>query len=233
MWRKILHNLCSPSAKKNLFVFLCFWLLGCSRNNPCSVVNTLLDEPQCHKLTLSSNLSYVGSKALCAGAANSRKVNISCPATAGSASQCTSISNGLPIFSILVSNNGNGAFVDGDGTTYANCGDLITAYNSGALQNILGVYSSDSSISSDVVSCTDTGGCSFASSYCYSAWNSSTASLSGTASIANGTNVLACTFINTASLGRLTPIAAGAWSSLPQVSVGGDLSFSSGWVDAY
>ncbi|MGZ3731813.1 MAG: hypothetical protein ACXVCG_21495, partial [Bdellovibrionota bacterium] len=146
----------------------------------------------------------------------------------------TQIANGFPIFSILVPNSGGGTFQDDDGTSYATCQAILNAYNSGSLHHVLGVYVSDSTLTGDIVSCTNSGGCTMNSVQCYAGWDASGGSLSGsTASIPLGTNALACTYIDTTSLGSAPP-AVGAWGSAPlAVTVNGDLSFTNGWVDAY
>ncbi|MGZ3700830.1 MAG: hypothetical protein ACXWSD_03550, partial [Bdellovibrionota bacterium] len=174
-------------------------LSGCGDN--CNIVESVLGQPSCKKLRLEGTRTFVGTKASCAGSANSRKVSLSCPPSAGTASQCTQIANGFPIFSILVPNSGGGTFQDDDGTSYATCQAILNAYNSGSLHHVLGVYVSDSTLTGDIVSCTNSGGCTMNSVQCYAGWDASGGSLSGsTASIPLGTNALACTYIDTTSL---------------------------------
>jgi hypothetical protein len=204
---------------------------GCG--GECNVFQTAVGDAGCRKLALSGNRAFTGTKASCAGTASSRKLQVNCPPSAGTASHCTSQLNGFPVFSLLVSNNAGGAFQDNDGTVYTTCQDLLTAYNSGSLINVTGVYISDSTLAGDTVSCTDAGGCTMTSQNCYAGWDHGGGALSGTASIPLGSSVLSCTYIDTTALGGPASIAVNTWASAPpQFAVNGDLSFTSGWVDA-
>jgi hypothetical protein len=234
MWRKTFRNSCSASASAAC-LFLLLLLSGCSANRNCGLLEGVFDEPDCNTLKLTSTTTYIGTNASCAGSPNSRKLVISCAAGSGSQNQCSSLSNGLPAFSLVVPNNNGGTFRDADGTIYSTCQDLLTAYSALQLQNIAGIYISDSSAKSTDVSCTDAGGCTLTSPSCYAGWNASANAPSGTATLPLGNQYLACTYIDTSTLGSNPPIIAAAkWASgFNAVTVGGDLTFSSGWVDAY
>lgn len=206
---------------------------GCGGNG-CNILQTALGDAGCRNLALSGGRTFTGTKASCAGTASSRRLTVSCPPTAGTGSQCNSALTGFPVFSLLVPNNANGSFRDDDGTLYSTCQDLLTAYNAGSLQTVTGVYASDSSTSGDTLSCTNAGGCTMTSAQCYAGWDKANSVTYGTASIPLGAKVLACTYIDTSSLGGPAPIAVRLWSALPYtITISGDLGFSTEWTDAY
>lgn len=208
------------------------WLSLGGCGGDCNVWQSALGDPACKKLDLSGSRAFVGTKASCAGAANSRKLSVNCPSTAGTAAHCDASLNGASVFSILVSNNASGSFLDGDGTTYTNCQDLLVGYNNGNLVNVVGVYTSDASTPNDTVSC-NSNGCTMTSANCYAGWKAG--AFSGTANIPLTADVLACTYIDTAALGSsVPPISVRTWAAAPaQFTVGGDLAFTSSWGDAY
>ena len=233
MWQKAMRNSCLVFDKFFIVLSTCL-LLSCSAGDGCNASDKLFGEPSCHKLKIASSSTFVGTKAACAGALSSRTISVSCPASAGTAQQCTSGSNGLPVFSLLVSNNAAGNFTDSNGATYTNCDDILNAYRAGTLINVAGVFNSDPANPAEQVSCNNATGCSMTSITCYAGWNSNTATVNGTASLPLASQYLTCTYIDTTSLGgNIPPAAVGAWAALPkQVTIGGNLVFNAGWVDA-
>ncbi len=228
--RANINKLYSASAKTGLILLLAS-LTGCGGD--CTILENLVGDPGCRRLALVGNRTFVGTLAACAGTASSRKLSVNCPPSAGTQSHCDSSLNGFPVFSLLVLNNSNGSFKDSNGSVYNDCQSLISAFDNGSLQNVTGFFDSAPSVSGDNLSCTDAGGCTMTSQECYAGWDSVNSVQSGTASIPLGTKVLACTYIDTSSLGGPPPIAVGAWSASPsQFTVSGGLSFTSGWVDA-
>ncbi len=211
---------------------------GCSGPR-CSVVDKLFSEPSCHDLKLDARRVPIGGSASCLGASFSRKVSLNCPAGTGASLQCSSISDGATAYVLLVPNNSSGSFLDDSGVLYSNCGDLWQAYYAGTLQQASGIYSTGTDVPSRL-NCSDGSGCSAGlGSSCVVGWNAAAVppGPSGTASLPNGTSLLACVYIDNSAQPAPVPAPAsvGAWylDPLQSVMVSGDLIFNSGWKDAY
>ncbi len=196
------------SLKTSLSCFLLFAsITACSDH--CSVFSSLFGEPQCRKLNLSSQLIPHFTTADCSQAAHSRQISVSCPTSAGSYGQCTSLSDGFNVYAVVVPNNFGGAFVDTDGTAYFNCGKLFQNIGNGKVQNVLGVFISNSLVSGDRLGCDNISGCVLnPSTDCFSGWNSVSREPEGTASLPAATNVLVCAYIDNSSLVNPPPPAS-------------------------
>jgi hypothetical protein len=209
-------------------------LSGCGSHS-CNFFSRLMNEPSCKTFTLSAQRLPNGGGADCTGAAFSRKVRMNCPTGSGTHGQCTAIQNGGTFFALLVPNNAGGAFLDSTGTLYTNCGALWGDFFSGNVQLVTGFYGSTTS-PGDVISCDNTTGCTLNPSLsCFSGWTAGVG-ITGTASLPNGTSLLACAYIdNSFQSNPPAPPAVGNWSNGPLVSltISGDPTFTSGWGDAF
>ena len=228
--------------KISLHSFIRFSLLGLIAWNltacgdGCSIISRLFTEPQCSTLKLEANKTPLPLDAACVGSANSRKVRVNCTSNSGSYSQCTAISNGATVTAVLVPNNANGNFLDGNGTLYTTCGQLIVDLNSPSvkLQSVAGVFVS-SPTGPNSLSCNSTGCNLNAATQCMSGWSADTSSASSTAANLPGgasNPYLSCVYFNN---GSPPPMSVGAWNApMPQLVITtNNLHFSSGWTDAF
>jgi len=227
-----------PSLRAALLCSALGLLNGCG-GKQCGWMDRVFSEPSCHSLGLDAKRVAIGGSASCLGAAFSRKLSLSCPAGSGTALQCSSIADGSSAYVLLVPNNAGGSFRDTSGTLFSNCGDLWQAFYSGTLNQAQGYYATGTDAASRL-NCSDAAGCSASlGSSCIVGWDSTAVppGPSGTASLPNGTNLMACVYIdNSAQPAPVPPPASvGAWylDPLQAVSVSGDLVFNGGWKDAY
>lgn len=216
--------------------FLCC-ALGCGSD--CNSVSRLFGEASCRTLNLDATIKPIAPLATCVGTPSSRKVAISCGAASGTKAQCTSISDGLSVYIVLVPNNTAGTFTDSTGVNYSSCGALLQDLGNSLVKNVLAFYVSDPAAAGNRLNCSDAAGCVLPlSTSCLSGWDSTLnpPGPSGTASLPNGTQVLACVYIDTSGLNPPPPaIAVGPWNNSPltAITIGGNLNFNSGWVDAF
>lgn len=218
-----------------VFGMMALFLQGCGSS--CNVLSRLANEPSCRDLKLDAKRTIKPFNAACGTVNNSRRVSINCPASAGTGAQCTSLSSGFPLYSILLRNNNGGSFKDADGTIYRNCNEVLTALGTSppSIQNLSGYYVSDNTTLADTLTCTDSGGCTLTSGNCYAAWDPVNRTTAGTASLSG--NYLACTYIdNSAIVAPPAPAAVGLWAQpLVPVTASSPISFGLGaaWGDAY
>jgi hypothetical protein len=212
----------------------CFFVMSSCGGDGCGSTSKLLNEPGCKNLGLVGKRIFSGASAAC-GSAGSRKSQIKCPGTAGSAGQCGAGSTGAAVVSILLPSSQ---------ATFATCQDVIAAYGGGSLTGVAGIFVSTVGDSTTTVDCSS-GSCLLTSPTCYAAWDDSTfGPASSAANLTNNTAYSYCTYIDTANFNGLTSITAGGASSLnwasplPSVTTGiagVNVLFdaSSNWVDAY
>ena len=220
--------------------FLIFGVSGCG--DQCSFLNRAFSEPACTALKLDASNVPLPLNAACVGATNSRKVRINCPASSGTSSQCTSPSDGFPVYVVIVPNNANGNFQDGNGTLYTTCGQLFGDIFSTTVQvqNIAGIYVSSPS-GADKLVCTASGCTLPNAATCVAGWD---ATLNPPAPSKTAANLpggaahpyLVCAYIDNSSL--LNPPAPASYGTFaspmtPLVITTNNLHFNSGWVDAF
>lgn len=219
----------------SILLLLLVFASSCSQND-CSYLKRVTGNTQCLEANTTIKKTKKKFAAVCAGAANSRKISINCsPATA---SVCDSSSNGASFYAVLMPDDGTNTFNDTTAGTYTTCSGLWNAISSGVqFSDITAIYFSDPDLG-ESVTCTDSGGCTFTSSYCFSGWNSSSYSPTGTAaSLTSGQSLLACVYIDSTAVsggGGGTPVygtpATASASSFDQTTVASPISFST-WVD--
>ncbi len=224
------------------FIFSLLLIAGCT---PCSnTFNAIFSPERCLAPVTSFTTSrIVPVPVSCSGVPLSRKIVISCAAASGTANACTSPSSGSAYYFILMPNDGSGIFTDSVAGVINNCVELWAALTSATPPaDIFGAYFSNPA--TDVLTCSDAGGCSGTSASCISGWSTSTLSPSGTAiTLPNGKSLLVCGFIDVPQAGLPLPPGPppAVGTKLPSVSlatqfktlivpVGGDLNFNS-WLD--
>jgi hypothetical protein len=234
MLRKISRSFFSPFAKFGIAGILAS-LSGCGGNS-CGFLDRLFNEPSCHTYALNAQRNSIGGGADCTGASFSRKIRVNCPAGSGTTGQCSSALSGGTLYVVFVPNNNGGSFMDSTGTVYSDCGTLWGDFFSGSLQAVTGFFSSVGAPSGDAITCSDAGGCSLnPSQSCVQGWSPGNG-LSGTASLPNGTSLLACVYIdNSFQPNSLAPPSIENWNTDPltPVVISGDPTFTAGWKDAY
>jgi hypothetical protein len=218
------------------FVAAAMPLASCGGGKGCGAVDKFFNEPGCHDSSVSAKRVFTGASAAC-GAPGSRKVQIKCPASAGSAGQCTGGETGATVVSILL---------DANQSTFGTCNDVVNAYAGGTLAGIVGIFvSAGVGDATTTVDCSSGTECDLTSPTCYSMWDDTNAVPTGTsANLTNNTAYEYCTYIDTANSFGLNPsIASGgsassSWSGpIPSITTGGagvNLLFdgSTNWVDA-
>lgn len=222
---------------------LSVYLSSCGTKN-CSMLDHAFREPSCRNLSLSIGVIPIA-PASCAGAPSSRNLTINCPSTTGVNNNCKAAADGFTVYVILVPNNANGNFTDmnGTGTTYTSCNQLLSDVQNDLVADILGIYVSDNS-PGNRLDCNDTTGCTLSNSAgCFSAWDSVNKTVKGTASIPANTNALACAYIDNSATSTpsnpIPPASYGTWAGplVPFNNITGTLNFSnptpSSWSDAY
>lgn len=214
-----------------------FSLLLQDCGSSCNLFSKIANEPSCRSLRLDAKRTLKPFNAACGSVSNSRRVSVNCPATAGTGAQCTSVSSGFPLYSILLRNNNSGTFKDADGTVYTTCNDVLTALATTppTIQNLAGYYVSDNSTPADTLNCTDAGGCTLMSGNCYAAWDAVNRTTAGTASLSG--DYLTCTYIdNSAIVAPPAPAAVGLWTQpLKSITASSPMTFGAGaaWGSAY
>ena len=209
---------------KTLLTFLCvclFFFLNCSGTN--------------RPLGISfSKIRKQTQPPVCSGVINARKLQIQCSADSGSNGNCKAISSGAPLYFILVPNNSNDAFLDGNAGLLSNCSDL---WNSIAgitppPTDVIGAFISGVS-ASDSVNCSDGGGCTASPTECLSGWDPTLFTPSALAASITSGNYLACAFIDTPSLGPPPQLGLASISNattFAKITVSGTILLNS-WVD--
>ena len=208
--------------------------LSACGGHSCTALDHLFNEPSCNDYGLVAQRNPIGGGASCTGSAFSRKVSAHCPLGSGTTNQCSGVNAGATLNVLLVPNNNGGTFRDTTGTVYSDCGTLWGDFFSGTVQSVKGVYASTSA-AGDRLECNDTIGCRLTlSTNCISGWVAGVG-VSGTASLANGTSLLACVYIdNSLQTSPPAPASTENFSTDPltPLVISGNPAFSSGWKDA-
>ncbi|MBC7385529.1 MAG: hypothetical protein H7301_05100 [Cryobacterium sp.] len=215
---------------------ICGFLLSSCGTHGCGVVDRFMNEPGCRSYALDARRVPIGGSASCAGTSFSRKVRMNCTPGSGSFNQCSSALSGGILYVLLVANNAGGSFQDSTGILYATCGSLWQDFFAGSIESATAFYQSSTTIPGDTVTCDDSTGCTLnPSESCFSGWLAGIGP-SGTASLPNGTSLLACVYIdNSSQPASPAPPSLQNWNTDPllPLSISGDPTFTTGWRDAY
>lgn len=232
--REISHRSFLRFAKP--IFFGAFFTLSACGSTHCNFFDQIFNEPGCHTYTLAAQRSPIGGGAQCAGASFSRKVRVNCPLNSGTTGQCSSALAGGGVLNVLlVPNNNAGTFMDTTGVVYSNCGALWGDFFSGFVQTVAGTYASSLTSPGDTLQCNDVSGCTLnPSQSCISGWVAGVG-VAGTASLPNGTSLLACVYIdNSFQPVPPAPPSIENWTTDPltPLVIFGDPTFTTGWKDA-